>query len=178
MRCRNCDRLDVLVHKVPLQQRATAKMRVDQLKYDARHLATALQTYQLKRARIQQDLDDREQLLSRRFTSNDAAAAADGDSATVQIDFGLQHHTAMGGAHRGVDEMLATGQQVLGGLRSQRDTLKGAQRRLMDIGSTLGLSNHTMRLIERRIEEDRWLLFGGMAATTLLFGAVIWWVVL
>lgn len=36
---RNCDRLDVLVLKVPVSQRSSAKVRVDQLKYDARHLA-------------------------------------------------------------------------------------------------------------------------------------------
>lgn len=35
---RNCDRLDVLVFKVPISQRPNAKMRVDQLKYDIRHL--------------------------------------------------------------------------------------------------------------------------------------------
>lgn len=34
----NCDRLDVLVFKVPASQRQNAKMRVDQLKYDIRHL--------------------------------------------------------------------------------------------------------------------------------------------
>lgn len=34
----NCDRLDVLVFKVPASQRPNSKMRVDQLKYDIRHL--------------------------------------------------------------------------------------------------------------------------------------------
>lgn len=35
---RNCDRLDVLVFKVPAAMRQSAKMKVDQLKYDVRHL--------------------------------------------------------------------------------------------------------------------------------------------
>lgn len=39
---RNCDRLDVLVFKVPAAQRPNAKMRVDQLKYDIRHLQVTL----------------------------------------------------------------------------------------------------------------------------------------
>lgn len=39
---RNCDRLDVLVFKVPASQRPNAKMRVDQLKYDIRHLQVFL----------------------------------------------------------------------------------------------------------------------------------------
>lgn len=40
--CRNCDRLDVLVFKVPAAQRPNAKMRVDQLKYDIRHLQVGM----------------------------------------------------------------------------------------------------------------------------------------
>jgi hypothetical protein len=36
--CSNCDRLDVLVFKVPAAMRQNSKMKVDQLKYDVRHL--------------------------------------------------------------------------------------------------------------------------------------------
>lgn len=84
----------------------------------------------------------------------------------------------MNNAHAGVDEMINTGQNVLGNLRSQRDTLKGAHKRILDIGNTLGLSNHTMRLIERRIQEDKMVLFGGMAATLTFMILVVYYFVL
>ena len=40
----NCDRLDVLVFKVPAATRSGAKMKVDQLKYDVRHLQVSKAT--------------------------------------------------------------------------------------------------------------------------------------
>jgi golgi SNAP receptor complex member 2 len=44
--CRNCDRLDVLVFKVPAAMRQNAKMKVDQLKYDVRHLQVIIEQFQ------------------------------------------------------------------------------------------------------------------------------------
>lgn len=35
---RNCEHLDILVHKEPVSRRNNAKLRVDQLKYDYQHL--------------------------------------------------------------------------------------------------------------------------------------------
>lgn len=66
---------------------------------------------------------------------------------------------------------------MLGNLRSQRETLKGAQKRIMDIGNTLGLSNHTMRLIERRIHEDKYVFFGGMGVTTIVIFLILYYFV-
>ena len=40
----NCDRLDLLVNKEPPPRRANAKLRVDQIKYDCRHMEAAFQT--------------------------------------------------------------------------------------------------------------------------------------
>ncbi len=71
-----------------------------------------------------------------------------------------------------------SGQNVLSSLHSQRDTLKGAHKRILDIGNTLGLSNHTMKLIERRIHEDKYVLLGGMAVTTVIIIGIIYYFVL
>lgn len=58
-------------------------------------------------------------------------------------------------------------------LRSQRYTLKGAHRRVVDMANTLGLSNTTMRFIERRISEDKIILIGGMLVTILIIILVV-----
>lgn len=42
------------------------------------------------------------------------------------------------------------------------------QRRILDIGNQLGLSNTVMRLVEQRTTQDMYLLVGGMIATTCL----------
>lgn len=147
-------------------------MRVDQLKYDVRHLQSSLQMFRDKRQRKQQEISEREQLLNHRFTPNNAETCLDLDG------IALQHNTQLGNAHRGVDDMIATGGNILSSLMNQRNTLKGAQKRLMTIGSTLGLSQHTMKLIERRFVEDKYVMFGGMFVTLLVIALVIYFLVL
>lgn len=114
-------------------------------------------------------MDEREQLLNHRFTSNQETC--------LDIDFALQHNTSLNNAHTGVDEMLSTGSNILGSLINQRETLKGAHRRIQAIGSTLGLSNHTMKLIERRFVEDKYIMIGGMITTLLVIMLVIYFIV-
>lgn len=150
-----------------MAQRQAAKMRVDQLKYDVRHLQAAIQSYQTKKQRQLQEETEREQLLNRRFSPNSETA--------IDLDYSLQHHNQLQNAHQGVDDMLYTGANMLDNLRSQRDTLKGARARIMDIGQTLGLSNHTMLLIERRVKQDKFVMFGGMLVTLLIIGFVLWY---
>lgn len=144
-------------------------MRVDQLKYDIRHLQSALTNWQQKKYRRQAEIDEREQLLNRKFASNETS---------IEIDYGQQHQNSMSNAHRGVDEMLMTGSNALENLRSQRETLKGAQKRLIDVGNMLGLSNHTMKMIERRIVDDKYVMIGGMVFTLTVVILIIYYFVL
>ena len=75
-----------------------------------------------------------------------------------------------------MDDMIFTGNAVLDNLREQRMTLKGAHRKLMDVANTLGLSNTTMRLIENRVKEDKWILIGGIVITSVIvFFVIIYW---
>ena len=52
-------------------------------------------------------------------------------------------------------------------------TLKGIQKKVLDVASVLGMSNTVMRLIERRSEGDKYILFGGMAATCIIMYLVV-----
>ena len=45
----NCERLDVLVQKEPANKRHNAKIRVDQLKYDVRHVQSSFSNFQVFR---------------------------------------------------------------------------------------------------------------------------------
>lgn len=159
----------MLVFKVPASQRPNAKMRVDQLKYDIRHLQASLESWQQKKRQREQEINEREQLLNRRFTSN--------TDTSINIDYSLQQNQSMNNAHRGVDDMIFTGHGVLENLRSQRERLKGARKRILDIGNTLGLSNHTMKVIEKRISEDKYVLYIGMAVTTLVLVLFVYYFV-
>lgn len=72
-----------------------------------------------------------------------------------------------------LDEYIARGQAVLGDLGNQKETLKGAQKRLYDVGSTLGLSGNTIRMIERRAKQDKWIFWGGVVVFFLFCWLVL-----
>lgn len=126
--------------------------------------------WQQKQQRRQQEKSDREQLLTKRFTAN--------TETMIDIDYSIQHNNSMNNAHQGVDEMLVTGSNVLENLRSQRETIKGAHAKLINLGNTLGLSNQTMKMIERRVKEDKYVMLGGMVVTLLVICLIIWYFVL
>ncbi|XP_050436388.1 probable Golgi SNAP receptor complex member 2 [Adelges cooleyi] len=160
---KNCEQLVVLVHKEPVSRRNNAKLRVDQLKYDYQHLQIALKTHQqnvLRRLRAEQE---REELLNRRFTRN-----SDINDTTILIDHTIQHQNSLQGAHRGVDDLLGSGVSILQSLRDQRDRLTSTRNRLSGIFGNLRLSNTTMKYIEKRLKEDRYILYSGMAVTILI----------
>ncbi|KAG6003920.1 hypothetical protein E4U21_001598 [Claviceps maximensis] len=72
--------------------------------------------------------------------------------------------------HSALDEYIARGQAVLGDLGQQRDMLKNTQKRLYSVGNTLGISGDTIRMVERRARQDKWLFFGGV----IVFFAFCW----
>ncbi|XP_012521875.1 Golgi SNAP receptor complex member 2 [Monomorium pharaonis] len=161
----NCERLDVLCLKGPVSQRQNNKMRVDQLKYDSRHLSAALNSWCNRVIRQQREEAERNALLARRFTTN--------DHVDIFIDHTIQHNDNLQNADRGMDDLIHQGNNILDNLRSQRITLKGAHKRLRDIGNTLGLSNTTMRLIEQRTRQDGFILVLGMTLTCIIILLVI-----
>lgn len=75
-----------------------------------------------------------------------------------------------------VSSLLDTASASMAELASQREMLKGTQRRVLDMLTTLGVSSATIRIIERRNVVDRALVFGGMAVTLLCLYMLWRWV--
>ncbi|XP_075471609.1 Golgi SNAP receptor complex member 2 [Ascaphus truei] len=92
---------------------------------------------------------------------------------TIPIDETLQFNSSVRNAHRGMDDLLGSGSSILEGLRDQRSTLKGAQKKILDVANMLGLSNTVMRLIEKRAFQDKAIMIGGMLATCVLMVLVV-----
>ena len=60
-----------------------------------------------------------------------------------------------------LDEFLERGRAVLGDLGDQREMLKGTQRKLYSVANTLGISGDTIRMVERRAKQDKWIFWAG-----------------
>ncbi|MCJ1449237.1 MAG: protein transport protein bos1 [Stictis urceolatum] len=98
------------------------------------------------------------------------------------LSFGTQQQTATRESHAlreqsffeqgnaQLDEYLERGRAVLGDLGAQREMLKGTQRKLYDVASTLGVSGDTIRMVERRAKQDKWIFWAGVA----VFFAFCW----
>lgn len=61
-----------------------------------------------------------------------------------------------------LDEFLDRGRAVLGDLGQQREMLKGTQKRLYSVANTLGISGDTIRMVERRARQDKWIFWVGV----------------
>lgn len=72
-----------------------------------------------------------------------------------------------------LDEFLDRGRAVLGDLGQQREMLKGTQRKLYSVANTLGVSGDTIRMVERRAKQDKWIFWGGV----VVFFAFCWLVI-
>jgi len=99
--------------------------------------------------------------MSKNFTANEP-------DTSIMIDAALQQNQRLNTAGRNIDDMINTGSNILSNLREQGGTLKGVQRKVLDMMNTLGLSNTVLRLIERRSSQDKIILFGGMIVTCII----------
>ncbi|XP_035580316.1 Golgi SNAP receptor complex member 2-like [Zalophus californianus] len=160
------ERLEILSSKEPPNKRQNARLRVDQLKYDVQHLQTALQNFQHRRYAREQQERQREELLSRTFTANNS-------DTTIPTDDSLQFNSSLQKIHHSVDDLIGGGHSILEGLRAQRLTLKGTQKKILDIANMLGLSNTVMRLIEKRAFQDKYFMIGGMLLTCVVMFLVV-----
>ncbi|KAF1811575.1 V-snare-domain-containing protein [Eremomyces bilateralis CBS 781.70] len=69
-----------------------------------------------------------------------------------------------------LDEYIDRGRAVLADLGDQREMLKGTQRKLLSVANTLGISGETIRMVERRVRQDKWIFWAGL----VLFFAFAW----
>jgi len=60
-----------------------------------------------------------------------------------------------------LDEYLERGRAVLGDLGQQKEILKGTQKRLYTVANTIGISGDTIRMVERRAKQDKWIFWAG-----------------
>lgn len=94
----------------------------------------------------------------------------------MAVDALLAERTSAAHSSAMVDEFTSLADQVLGALKDQRGTLKSAHRKVLDVATSLGMSNSLMRMIERRTLGDRILVYGGMFLILCLLAVVWYWV--
>ena len=82
----------------------------------------------------------------------------------------LREQDFFANTHSALDDYIARGQEVLGDLHVQREMLKHTQKRIYSAANTLGISGDTIRMVERRAKEDKWIF----AVGTVVFFLFCW----
>jgi len=158
-----CSRLDDYLFKEPPQKKQASKLKIDQIKYDVRHIESSYKSYVYKKKSKDEEERRREELMSMTFTTN-----AEQNDTKIAMDYALQHHDSLQNADRNIGQMLYTGASSLEQMKNQRSSLKGVRKRMLDIGNTLGLSNTVMRMIDKRGTQDKWIVYGGIIVTCVI----------
>ncbi|KAL2456750.1 Membrin-11 [Forsythia ovata] len=146
-------------------QRDLWKRKVEQVAEESESLKASLDKHISRHQKRIQEAQERAELFGR----------ANGESSHVLriFDEEAQAVQSVRSSSRMLEETYATGVAILSKYSEQRDHLKKAQRKALDVLNTLGLSNSVMRLIERRNRVDRWIKYAGMVLTIIVL--IVFW---
>lgn len=75
-----------------------------------------------------------------RMNASAAAMFGEGGGGTAREGYALREHSFIQQTENQLDSFIAQGREVWSNLTEQRDILKSTQRRLRDVGVTMGLS--------------------------------------
>ncbi|XP_054818224.1 membrin-11-like [Prosopis cineraria] len=160
-----CAEMDRLIAAKP--QRDLWKRKVEQIAEEAESLRESLDKYNFRNQKRMTEARERAELLGR----------ANGDSAHILriFDEEAQAMQSVRNSSRELENANALGESILSSIHGQRERLKGAQRKALDIINTVGISTTVLRLIERRHRVDQWIKYAGMLFTIIFLFAFIFW---
>jgi len=166
--------LDIMESLVPKElpaQRDVWKRKILELREDAKQLRWQGEDQDRRMHANLRHQREREELLTRRRKPKTFGNNTDEHDMSNLADEGqsLQQSQYM------VSELINSGQASLHGLIHQRQGLGRVTNILADMGNRLGLTQSTMRIIERRDITDAYLVFAGMVVTCLVL-YVVWFV--
>jgi Golgi SNAP receptor complex protein 2 len=125
---------------------------------------------------------NRQELLGRRHATNTSSTpenpydSINRTASDMTREQGMQREgDVLSRAGHQIDEFIEHGRMVLGDLGEQGDILKSAQKSIYSVANTLGVSNETIRLVERRALQDKWVFYGGIFVMLVCFYYILKW---
>ncbi|RLN17947.1 membrin-11-like [Panicum miliaceum] len=156
-----CAQMDRLWRSIPGKgQRDLWKRKVEQLSEEVDSLKETIDRHTLRQQKRILEAKERAELFER----------ANGESSHVLriFDDEAQAMQSARSSSRMLEEAYETGVAILHKYADQRDRLKSAQRKALDVLNTVGLSNSVLKLIERRHRVDKWIAYAGMIITVVV----------
>ncbi|XP_010516923.1 PREDICTED: membrin-11 [Camelina sativa] len=163
-----CSNMDALWRSIHVKsQRDLWRRKTEQVGEEAEYLNQSLEKYMSRNQRKMLEAKERADLLGR--------ASGEGAHIMQIFDEEAQAMNSVKNSKRMLEESFSSGVAILSKYAEQRDRLKRAQRKALDVLNTVGLSNSVLRLIERRNRVDTWIKYTGMIATLVILYFFIRW---
>lgn len=132
---------------------------MEQVSEETDALRIALDKHTGRQHRKQVEEQQRQELLHRSHGAVDYAATQDADSQSMSY---------VNNSKTALEEAFQTGTAVLQNMSGQRERLKAAKTKALDVINSLGLSDSLLRVIERRQKMDKYITYGGMVVVVVL----------
>jgi len=167
------DQLQTIIVQQPINKRDLWKIRIKQLNNECKSLRESLEAFLNERYKRRKLEEEREKLLERRAVKSSVGVGGSNEnenrfSNLVNESESLNRSVTIA---RDVED---AGYSILGGIGHQNEQIKTIQKKVYDIGITLGLSKSVMKVIERKQFVDKLLVYGGMLVTlAILF--LLWY---
>ncbi|KAH0972703.1 hypothetical protein GBA52_024859 [Prunus armeniaca] len=163
-------------------QRDLWKRKVEQIAEEAQSLKESLDKYNLRNQKRAQESEREQSCLEELYAIFNPFTFCllphfdNGEGAHVLriFDDEAQARASVRSSSRMLEEASATGESILRKYAEQRDWLKSAQRKGLDVLNTVGLSNSVLKLIERRNRVDQSIKYAGMILTVVIVVYLIW----
>jgi len=75
-----------------------------------------------------------------------------------------------------IDEFLEMGRHAFADLSDQNEVLRKTGQGMRKVANTLGVSNETIRKVEKRAKEDKFIFYGGALTMLVVFYLLIRWI--
>ncbi|KAL1209908.1 Membrin-11 [Cardamine amara subsp. amara] len=163
-----CSNMDSLWRSIHVKsQRDLWRRKTEQVGEETEYLNQSLEKYMSRNQRKMMEAKERADLLGR--------ASGEGAYILQIFDEEAQAMNSVKNSKRMLEDSFSSGVAILSKYAEQRDRLKSAQRKALDVLNTVGLSNSVLRLIERRNRVDTWIKYAGMIATVVVLFLFIRW---
>lgn len=161
---RQLDMMSQLVLRETPAQREVWKRKIQELKEEAEGIRRQGEQYdRLVNTNVRHQ-KEREELLTRRRQRKEFANGTEERDLTNLAD----EATSWQQSQYMVNDLIANGEASYNALKEQRGQMTGVSKFLGQIDDRLGISNSTMRIIERRDVTDAYFVLGGCVVTCIV----------
>ncbi|RLV86722.1 Protein transport protein BOS1 [Meyerozyma sp. JA9] len=168
-----------LVAQAPSDEHLTKhEARLEKFNKDLQEFTQKFDNLKLQRENLRHEANTQE-LMGRRHagnTSENPYEAAENVQSPMMYHEGLaKEHSSLQRGSQQLDQILEMGQQAFEDIVGQNETLQRVKAKFEDSLVTLGVSRGTIRTIEKRARQDKWIFWAGVVLLFVCFWYILKW---